>query len=392
VSDTYRALVAQPAARRLLTALAVAWISFGGVSLAVLLAVRNATGSYAVAGAAAAGFSLGSAVLAPARGRLVDRRGGRVLPVLAGLYGAALVVLAVLTRLDAPAWTLVALAAAAGACAPPLVASARGAWSRLVDGSLLRQAYAATSAVGDAAMIGAPALAGVLCAWTPAAGLSVCAVAAPAAALLQRRFVVAASGTSDAAGSRRPSDTFGTLLAVSVALGGSLGLVEVAIPARATSWHHASLAGVLLGCFAVGSIAGGLLAGRLAASTPPLRRYLLAVLGIGAGLLPPVAAPGPLVLGVLLVIAGVGYGPATVALFECLDGEIGVGATEALTWITTAEAVGAAVGAAAAGLLVTHSAPDAPFPVAAVVLAVPALAALAVNRPAGPARHRRSQV
>jgi len=51
------------------------------------------------------------------------------------------------------------------------------------------------------------------------------------------------------------------------------------------------------------------------------------------------------------------YGPATVALFECLDGEIGVGATEALTWITTAEAVGAAVGAAAAGLLVTH-APD----------------------------------
>lgn len=380
MSDTYRALVAQPAARRLLTALAVAWTSFGGVSLAVLLAVRGSTGSYADAGAAAAGFSLGSALLAPARGRLVDRRGGRVLPVLACGYATALVLLAALARVDVSAWALVAAAAVAGASAPPLVASARGAWSRLVDASLLRRAYAATSAVGDAAMVGAPAVAGVLCAWSPAAALGVCAVAAPAAALLEARLV-AAVGDGTVPASRRPSRPFVTVLAVSVALGGSLGLVEVATPAKASGWHHASLAGVLLGCFAAGSITGGLLAGRLAASAPPLRRYLLAVLGIAVALLPPPVAPGPLVLGVLLLVAGIGYGPATVALFECLDGETALGATEALTWITTAEAVGAAAGAAAAGLLVAHVGTGAPFPVASAVLALPALAALAFERP-----------
>jgi predicted MFS family arabinose efflux permease len=180
--------------------------------------------------------------------------------------------------------------------------------------------------------------------------------------------------------SHRPSRAFVTVLAVSVAFGGSLGLVEVAVPAKATGWHHASLAGVLLGCFAAGSITGGLLAGRLAPSAPPLRRYLLAVLGIAVALVPPLAAPGPLVLGVLLVVAGIGYGPATVALFECLDRETALGATEALTWITTAEAVGAAAGAAAAGLLVAHVGTGTPFPVAAAVVAIPALAAMASDR------------
>jgi MFS family permease len=381
VSETYRALVAQPSARRLLAALAVAWLSFGGVSLAVLLAVRSSTGSYAAAGAAVAGFSVGSALLAPARGRLVDRRGGSVLPALAGGYGAALAVLAALARFDTPAWALAVVSALAGASAPPLVASARGAWSRLVDGALLRRAYAATSAVGDAALIGAPALAGLLCAWSPTAALAVCAVAAPMAALLEAGLV-GTDGAGPGSESRRPSGTFAALLAVSVALGASLGLVEVAIPAKATGWGHGALAGVLLGCLAVGSIAGGLIAGRLAASAPPLRRYLLAVLAIGVALLPPLVATGPLVLGALLVLAGIGYGPATVALFECLDDAAGVGATEALTWVTTAEAIGSAAGAAVAGLLVTHVSVGTPFPVAAVVLAVPALIALAIVRSA----------
>jgi MFS family permease len=386
VPDTYRALVAQPSARRLLAALAVAWVSFGGVSLAVLLAVRRSTGSYAAAGAAAAGFSLGSALVAPARGRLVDRRGGRVLPALAGAYGVALALLALLARATTPAWALVAVATAAGASAPPLVASARGAWSTIVEGALLRRAYAATAAVGDAALVGAPAVAGLLCAWTPVAALAVCAVAAPAAALVEARFVGAGGSGGAGDGRSRLSGGFTVLLAVSVALGASLGLVEVAIPAKATGWHHAPLAGVLLGCFALGSIAGGLLAGRLAGAAPPLRRYLVAVLGIAVALVPPVTASGPLALGLLLVLCGLGYGPATVALFECLDGETGVGATEALTWVTTAEAVGSAAGAAAGGLLVTHVASGAPFPVAVAALALPAVAALLISRPADPAR------
>ncbi|MGI8421542.1 MAG: MFS transporter, partial [Gaiellaceae bacterium] len=89
MDTSYRALLGLPAARRLLAALAFAWLSFGMVGLAVLLAALRASGSYAVAGAAVAAFSVGAGALAPVRGQLVDRRGGRqTLPVLA--FGYAL--------------------------------------------------------------------------------------------------------------------------------------------------------------------------------------------------------------------------------------------------------------------------------------------------------------
>src|SRR5207237_1276478 len=65
------------ASRRLLVALAAAWLSFGAVGLVVLLVVHRQTGSYTVAGVAVGAFSIGSGVLAPVRGRRVDRRGGR---------------------------------------------------------------------------------------------------------------------------------------------------------------------------------------------------------------------------------------------------------------------------------------------------------------------------
>jgi MFS family permease len=59
------------------------WLSFGGYGLAIVLAVESATGSFVVAGAAVAAFSAGSALLAPVRGRFVDRRGPRALAYLA---------------------------------------------------------------------------------------------------------------------------------------------------------------------------------------------------------------------------------------------------------------------------------------------------------------------
>lgn len=376
MSDSYRALVALPSARRLLGALATAWLSFGGVSLVILLTVRHSAGSFAAGGAATAGFAVGSAVLAPARGRLVDRRGGRVLPLLAGGYAVALLALAGLAWRAVPVWALVAAAVAAGASAPPLVASTRAAWSAVVDPGLLRRAYAVTSVVGDAASVGVPALAGAVCVWSPTAALALCAGAALVAASLGARFV-RASPAPGAPASAGDGGGLATILVVSVALGASLGVVEVTVPAAASGWHAAGLSGVLLGAFGVGSVCGGLLAGRLPGRSRPERRYLAATLAIAAGLLPPLAAGGPGVLAALLVVAGVGYGPATVALFETLDGQTRLGGTEALTWITTAEAIGAACGAAGAGVLVGHVGPTAPFALAAVVLGLPALAALA---------------
>jgi hypothetical protein len=60
---------------------------------------------------------------------------------------------------------------------------------------------------------------------------------------------------------------------------------------------------------------------------------------------------------VLTVPAGVGLGTLNTALFELLDQVTPAGsAVEALTWLTTLQALGLAVGAAGAGQLASHGA------------------------------------
>ena len=77
VTAGYLELIRRRPARRLLYALSVATLSFGMLSLVVLLTVERATGSYRDGGFAVAAFALVAGISAPVRGRLVDRRGAR---------------------------------------------------------------------------------------------------------------------------------------------------------------------------------------------------------------------------------------------------------------------------------------------------------------------------
>ena len=384
----YRTFFVRADTRRLLVALAAAWLSFGMVGLAVFLTAFRAERSYGLAGVAVAAFAVGSGLLAPFRGRLVDRSSVS-LPFFACGYGGMLVVFAVLAERRTGAWPLVGCAAAAGASAPPLVASIRGCWTDVVEATLLRRAYAVTSVVGDAALVAAPALAGLLFVASPWLPLFVCAAAAIGSALLL-------------AGRSRPpqqrgslgAPVSGSLLAVSVALGAALGLVEVTVPTAATRWGETRWSGFVLGAFALGSILGGLWFGRREWRGRASTRYLVATLVLSAGMLPPLAARGPASLGLLLVATGLAYGPATVSLFESLD-DLGAGrAAEALAWVTSAEAAGSAGGAASAGWIATRFGVHAPFAAGAIVLGATALAAIAprVRRAALPraGRGRRS--
>jgi MFS family permease len=383
VSESYRDLLVRPRARRLCAALGAAWLSFGMVGLAVFLTLRRATGSYGDAGLGVAAFSAGSGLLAPLRGRLVDRLGvSPWLSLLAAGYGASLVLLAVLAGRVSEPWALTLCAGAAGALAPPLVATVRGLWATTVEPTLLRRAYALTSLIGDVGLVVAPALGGLLFAVAPWSPLVVCAVAAlVGAAVVSRAATPAAASGRSAARPAPPAASKGlrALLVVSVALGFALGSVEVAVPADAVLWGAASYSGFLLGAFALGSVAAGLWFGRRRWERPPEERYLAAVALLALALAPPVAAAGPGTLMLLLVVAGLGYGPATISLFEALDTLAPASSTEALTWVTTAEAIGAAGGAAAAGWAITGAGPWSPYALAAVVLAV-TTAGAAVSR------------
>jgi MFS family permease len=369
---SYGALFAHPRARELMAGLIAAWLSFGMVGLSIFLVTRRATGSYGFAGVAVAAFSVGSGALAPFRGRLIDRNGVRPWLLLLALgYGAGLFTVAVLSRVTASPGPLIACSAISGVSAPPVIASLRALWPLVVDSALVRRAYAVTSVVGDMGLVAAPAIAALLFVWISWLPLTLTAALALFAAFVlgrggqQRQTQAEQAEGSDRLLGRR----FAVLLVVELALGLALGLVEVGVPSAAARWGLTGYSGLLLAAFGLGSVIGGIWFGSREWKSPAVRRYLVAALVVAAALLPPVAATGAATLAPLLVVAGLAYGPATISLFEALDELTTSRAAEALTWITTAGAVGTALGSASGGWLVSGPGLWCSFIVASFVLA-----------------------
>jgi MFS family permease len=382
----YAALVRRPPARRLIYALSAACLSFGMLSLTLLLTVQRATGSYAEGGYAVALFAIAAGGSAPFRGRAVDRRGAHWLVGLASGYAASLCVLAVLAHVWPRPEVLLFLSFTTGLSAPPLFASARSAWPTAVEPELLRRGYAVTSLINDVGQVVGPAFAGVLVLFNGWLAPFVCAGMCLTAGILSAsaRTYVGVDPTPMPrllSGRGMPA-----LLAVSIVLGLAIGSLQVAVPTLAASWGRGSLAGPLLASFALGSVLGALWFGAQHWRGAVFDRYLIAAIACG-GLVAPLAfAPNPWTLAVLLLLVGLAFGPATVALFEVLDVLAPGGGAEALTWVTSAEAGGSAIGSGLAGALGGGDAAWLSFVLPAVLLAGAAGAALALRRrPARPA-------
>lgn len=384
MSDSYLALVRLRPARRLIYALSGASLSFGMVSLTVLLSVERSTSSFPDGGFAVGAFALAAGASAPFRGRLVDRRGARTwLPGLALGFAGSLVALDLAAHDRGPAWLLISLGGLVGASTPPLFASARAVWPQAVEPGLLRRGYATTSLLSDVGQVSGPALASLLFLISAWVAPIVCGAAALAGALLSLPTRHPASYRHEPTPMPRLFASRGLpgLLAISVAFGTGVGLVQVAVPTLAGRWHHAPLAGPLLAAFALGSVVGALWFGSRSWHRPVIDRYLWSVLAVGALLVPAVFAGSPASLAPLLFLAGLAFGPATVSLFETLDVLAPGSGAEALTWVTTAEATGTAAGSALAGLLVVHGGTWTPLALASGVLIAPAALALGLRRP-----------
>jgi hypothetical protein len=334
----YRSLLAGAGARRLALASVLGWLGFGALSLAIVLTVQRAAGSPSAAGAALAGFALGSGVLAPARGRLVDRFGLRraLVPFALG-SGAALLGLALAAEEGAPVWLLVALATIAGVSAPPLIASARVVWPQVVAPEQLPAAYGVQALLSDLGAVVGPAFAGAVAALAaPTGALIACATLPPAGALLLVALPWPERTPRAGRGGALASPGMRTLVLADAGLYLGLGALEVALPAVAAEDGAAAAAALPLAVFAGASAVASLVYG--ARPAPAGRRYLLGSLALVVACLPLAALDGVWTLAAVLVVAGAEVAPE------------GTGA-EALTWLTTAGAGGMALGAALAGAL-----------------------------------------
>ncbi|MEV0384382.1 MFS transporter [Nonomuraea sp. NPDC050643] len=334
----------------------------------IVLVVRYASGSLALAGLTAAAFSLGAGMGRPLHGRVMDRRGaGPVLVCCALVHVAALLALVACAGARTPAWTLVALAWLAGAGLPPISLSMRIEWGRRMGGEGRTTAYSLVYLVQELAMLTGPLVFGLLIVVASSSlALGVVAVAAGLGTLAFAR--VARAGTS--ALSRGRGRVFAdrrmlVLLAVVLLTGGTMGALEVGLPALAAARDLPAATGPLVAALSLGGIAGAALYGARRWRSGVRARLTGLMLAMGIVLAPLVLIDSLPVLWVALFAGGLALNPALTTASLLVDEFAPTAQAEAFGWVSTAIGTGAALGSGVAGVVGERIGPSAPFLAAA---------------------------
>ena len=401
MQSTYLSILRLPHARPLLLASLVGRLSSATGPLSVVLFVQEQTGSLAQAGAASAAIALTSGLLAPVRGRLVDRLGqGRCLPPMAVAFAAALAgLVAVAGPGSQRVAATVALAAVAGAVVPPLGASMRVLWLSLVgQGPRLQTAYALDAVLDELLFVTGPLLAGGLATlYGPGVGV----LATGGLALAGTLGLVASPVSRAQAGG--PAETAGQAgwagalrapgmrtLALSLAgVGAAIGIWEIGLVGAARDAGAAEAASLLLAAWAAASAVGGLWYGARTWRRPAGQRYLVLLTLLVLAGVPMSATESPLALGAMVALVGLVLAPLESSAYV-LAAELAPPGTltESGTWMTSAINVAAAAGLVAAGTLVDRVGVSATLAVAGACTAAGLLVALAGRDRLGAAPYR----
>ncbi|HUR52306.1 MAG TPA: hypothetical protein VMZ11_09295, partial [Mycobacteriales bacterium] len=236
-------------------------ISLGMTGLALLLVVKQATGSYASAGVVSACYAVSFALAAPWRARAADRRGASpVLRVSAAIHPLAFAATIVLTQLRAPVLADAAAAMAIGFTVPPLSGVLRALWPRLLEPSVLPVAYALEAVVVELCFIAGPLLVALVAAVaSPAAALGASAVLGSGGALVLSVLPVV-SGVAPVPdrpthlAGPRVSPAVRVLLLCVLCVGAGFGAIEVGVLAFVEEHGHSrAAAGVVLAVWSAGS-------------------------------------------------------------------------------------------------------------------------------------------
>jgi hypothetical protein len=283
-----------------------------------------------------------------------------------------------------------------GAVMPPLTAALRSVWTDLTDPAganpaLRSPALALETTVFEIVFVVGPMLVGGLVALaSPAVALAATAVATLAGTMC------VALGRATRAWRPHPdrphvrglgpavAPGMPQLLAVVLGLSLSFGVAGVTVPAFALARSGAegqTVAGVLLGLWAVGSIVGGVWFGtrHFAASLPTQWGWTMGAVALNMAAL--VLVPTVPVMAVTLLVGGLTLAPA-LTVENALVARVAPPGTvnEAYTWVATISSAGAAGGAAIAGVLLDgRGGTTAAFGVGAVATGLAAVCAAMPN-------------
>lgn len=381
----YGALLRLPGVGRLFAVSFVARIPHAMTGVVLTLhVVTTLDRGYGQAGLVAGAMTVGMAIGAPWRGRLVDRLGLRRAIAPSIVVESAVWVVAPHLSYEA----LVAAAVVAGLFLVPVFSVTRQSLSVMVPLAQQRSAFALDSVAVEITFMLAPVvgvvlatqvstfvaltfvgattvLAGLLLFWANPPTRSVTPSAAPAADAPKVRVL--------------GPDLVVVLLA---ALAASFVLVgtDVSLVAALNDEGRASDVGWMIALWAAGSVVGGLVHGARHRSPSPLA--LVAILALAT--VPAAFAPVPLWLALAVVLAGLPCAPALASINATLVRLVPEHRRgEVMGWSGTMSTVGNALGAPLCGWVIDRATPGHGFLTAAAVGGAVAVGGLVVLRVVG---------
>ena len=366
----------------------VARMPVGMTSLAVLMHLRDLSGSFAFAGGMVGICLVAMACAAPVLGRIVDRHGPRGTLIVTGIVQPLALLLLLFARpLELPLAAIPPIAAAIGAFQPPISVLTRTLWRhRFEREDDRRTAFAIDMVMIEFNFTLGPALVAlVLLFGPPAAALAMAilfaACAAPSFLLsaAQRYWKLAPDEERHLLGPLTKPRLL-LVYATTSALTFMFGMIEVGYPAYAVALGLPALSGALIAFVSLGSAIGGLAYGGMHIVLPlerQLSRFLLAMmvpLGAQAWL------GSPWLFLPLAFVSGLLIAPSLTVLTLLVTRSAPARyATEAFTWMSTCVVSGIGAGTAAGGQLVEAAGPWAAFAVAAASCVLAALLSLTLR-------------
>lgn len=336
-----------------------------------MLFARHATRSFALASIVLAADTAGNILVAPARGRLLDRRGPKTALLGLGILGAitdGAFIAAGVTH--APAVVLAALSIVSGAATAPVGAAMRNAWSDVnPEPSGRAIAYATLTISSQVTFIGGPLLAGAALAFASATAAVVLAAALDLLGAIGFLVVAARLGlfrepAPQPAPTRASTSRTSTIrvAGVRVAAGAaagfglSFGVLDVALPAFGQRHATPALGGILLATLAVGIALGGFLYGLRNSLRSAARDYPPLAALAALGLIPTIFATSGATLLLAVLLGGVCFAPITARQFAVIDEVVSrEQRSEALSWMGSAYGALSAAGAVVSGQLIDLS-------------------------------------
>jgi len=354
----YLEVLRMPGVARVVLFATIGRFPFAIVPLSIVLLMREEGYHYGQIGAAIGAEGIAIGLTAGFVGRLVDRAGRRRVILVTGAVSAvALSAWAAAILGHASVGLLVAVAAIQGATIPPISASMRSLWPRLVPERALEAAYAFDAIQLELVFVVGPLIAaGFATALTPAVGVFMCAglyatAAAGFATAPAARAVAEETAERTRAGALR-SPGIRTLVLASLVTAISFGALEVALTAFAEEEGSRGAVGPLITVWAMGSVIGGLWYGARSWTAPAERRFLVLMALLAAGSAPLPFAPSIAVMGILLVFTGLALAPLATTEYSLVSSLAPPGTlTEAYSWQIVANVLGAGAGSLIAGVL-----------------------------------------